>query len=104
MKAELRQLSPSVWQLVGEVEFATAESLAKALRPEAAANKVLEVSLEQASGGSALLLVLLAWQRHCLSLGIKIKLLNPPLQLQKVAELSHLQSLLPLEFAVNPSS
>ncbi len=103
MKAKLHQLSPNCWQLVGQVEFATAESLANALQVNTA-HKEQQVSLEQASGGSALLLVLLAWQRCCLSLGVKLRLLNPPLQLQKVAELSHLQSLLPLEFATKQPS
>lgn len=95
MKARLEELTSSSWRLVGQVEFATAESLAEALQVNAA-NKEQQVDLQQASGGSALLLVLLAWQRRCLALDVQLKLLNPPVQLQKVAELSHLQNLLPL--------
>lgn len=96
MKAELVALSSASWRLVGQVEFSTAENLADALVLEAGISQPQRVDLQQASGGSALLLVLLAWQRRCLALGVQLELLNPPLQLQKVAELSHLQNLLPL--------
>ena len=95
--AKLQQLSCGNWSLVGQVEFATAEKLAEALKIEDKAKK-LQVSLKEASGGSALLLVLLAWQRRCLALGAELSLVDVPLQLQKVAELSHLQNLLPLAF------
>lgn len=103
MKAELQQLTSNSWRLVGQVEFASAENLAKALQPDADI-KNQQVSLEKATGGSALLLVLLAWHRRCLSLNVQLKLLNPPLQLQKVAELSHLQNLLPLVFDTKATS
>lgn len=99
IKAELQKLEADNWCLVGQVEFTTAEALAadivKAL-PVNTELKHLPIDLHQASGGSALLLVLLAWQRDCLALGVELTLLNPPLQLQKVAELSHLHNLLPL--------
>ena len=97
MKAELQQLSANYWCLVGQVEFSTAEKLANDLKLNET-KEVQQISLEKASGGSALLLVLLAWQRHCLGVGVQLILLNPPQQLQKVAELSHLQNLLPLVF------
>lgn len=96
MKAELVALSVGCWRLVGQVDFSTAEHLADALVLEAGVTQPQQVDLQQASGDSALLLVLLAWQRRCLALGVQLELLNPPLQLQKVAELSHLQNLLPL--------
>ena len=101
MKAKLQKLDSGCWRLVGQVEFTTAEALANQLAdalPLLGDNKVLQVEIEQASGGSALLLVLLAWQRRCLALGLKLQLLNPSSQLQKVAELSHLQNLLPWVF------
>lgn len=95
--AKLQELSYGNWSLAGQVEFATAENLAKALKIEGKAKK-LQVSLKEASGGSALLLVLLAWQRRCLALDVELCLVDTPSQLQKVAELSHLQNLLPLVF------
>lgn len=101
MNAELQALGSGNWRLVGRVEFVTAEALANQLAealPLLDDFKVLQVEIEQASGGSALLLVLLAWQRCCLALGLELRLLNPPIQLQKVAELSHLQNLLPWVF------
>lgn len=96
MKAELVALSVGCWRLVGQVDFSTAEHLADALVLEAGVTQPQQVDLQQASGDSALLLVLLAWQRRSLALGGQLELLNPPDQLQKVAELSHLQNLLPL--------
>lgn len=98
MNARLQKLGSGSWCLVGQVDFSTAETLANDLInavPVAGDVSVIQVAIEQASGGSALLLVCLAWQRHCLALGLELQLLNPPSQLQKVAELSHLQNLLP---------
>lgn len=105
IKAKLQALDTGCWRLVGKVEFATAETLANQLveaLPLLGDSKLLQVEIAQASGGSALLLVLLAWQRYCLALGLKLQLLNPPSQLQKVAELSHLQNLLPWVFNAKP--
>ncbi|WP_160169812.1 STAS domain-containing protein [Marinospirillum insulare] len=85
------------WSLTGRVEFATAEKLAEALKIQAHTKKV-QVSLKEARGGSALLLVLLAWQRRCLSLGAQLSLVDASFELQKIAELSHLENLLPLVF------
>jgi len=95
--AKLQELSCGNWSLAGQVEFSTAENLANALKIEEKTKK-LQVSLKEACGGSALLLVLLAWQRHCLALGVELCLVDTPSQLLKVAELSHLQNLLPLVF------
>jgi len=94
--ARLQELDSGNWCLMGRVEFATAEKLSEALKVEGTVKK-LQVSLKEASGGSALLLVLLAWQRRCLALDVQLSLVDVPVQLQKVAELSHLQDLLPLE-------
>ncbi|HKM15477.1 MAG TPA: hypothetical protein VJY63_06085 [Marinospirillum sp.] len=101
MSAELKKLESGCWLLVGQVTFVTAEALAVCLvdaLPLANNVQVQQVDIQQASGGSALLLVCLAWQRHCLALGLELQLLNPSIQLQKVAELSHLQNLLPWVF------
>lgn len=97
MMAKLQQLSLGSWCLTGEVEFNSAEKLAETLLVDSKTD-ALQISLKNASGGSALLLVLLAWQRRCLALGIELSLIDAPQELQKVAELSHLQNLLPLLF------
>ena len=97
MKAKLELVEATSWRLIGQVEFDTAESFAKALPLDASITQ-LQINLQQATGGSALLLLLLAWYRSCQALDVQLKLLNPPLQLQKIAELIHLQNLLPLVF------
>lgn len=93
MKARLSSLALATWKLSGEVDRDQAAALVAALDIRTGENPC--VDLLEASGGAALLLVLLSWYRECENRGVKLTLTNPSEQLMKVAELSDLHQLLP---------
>ena len=95
MKPELLAQSPTDWVLQGRVEFADAPELAAAFEPQAEQSYSLD--LQAASGGSPLLLVLLAWYRQAQAVGADLQLLKASQALQRLVALSDLEALLPLQ-------
>lgn len=96
MNANLSQLQPNLWQLSGLVSFNQAEQLATTLPLHNKATPNLEIDLSQAQANSALILVLLAWQRRSQELKLTIKFSQASAKLHSLIRLSHLDSLLPL--------
>ena len=92
--ASLEQLNATSWKLNGQVSFNSAAHLAAQLQQDKAAPK-LTLDLSAASGGSALLLVLVQCWRFCTEQGQELQLLNPTPDLYKMAQLSNLHQLLP---------
>lgn len=93
MSALLNRLAAEQWVLTGAVAYNLAETLADAL--ELQQGKTCIIHLQDATGGAALLLVLLSWQRKAQQLGVNLQFIDPSPELMRVAQLSRLDELLP---------
>ena len=92
MTATLTQQA-DVWVLDGCVSYDQAESLAQTLVMSSESPCLIQ--LQQAQGGTALLLVLLSWHRTARQRGVRLEFHQPSQELLRVAELSGLDVLLP---------
>lgn len=93
MTAQLSLQSEDCYSLQGLVLHDQATALAAAL--PAVAGKHLTIALDQAEGGTLLLLVLLDWLRQSRQRGVALTFSKPSDSLMKAAVLSGLDSLLP---------
>jgi ABC-type transporter Mla MlaB component len=93
VKALLSRSSSDDWVLTGRVDFDLAETLVTTLDLQQGSSS--RINLQDATGGAALLLVLLSWHRNAHQLGVSLQFISPSQELIRVAELSGLDLLLP---------
>ncbi len=94
MSAQLQQLEAGKWQLRGEVTFVNAAVVASITTWQQETRLTLD--LAEAAGGSALLLVLLAWWRAAQKAEIALEFINLTPATRRLLELSDLEEILPL--------